>query len=79
MSDREKIIEIIKKKGTYNGKSLSFDYYVIQDEDFADALIAAGFGDVEEWKRRAEKAERNAAEWKNRVKALCKKLREVKE
>lgn len=58
MTDREKIIEIIKKNGTYNGKSLSFDYYVIQDEDLADALIAAGYGDVKEWKRRAEVAEK---------------------
>lgn len=39
MTDREKIIEIIKKKGTYNGKSLSFDYYVVQPDDLADALI----------------------------------------
>ena len=42
MVDREKIIEIIKKNGTYNGRSLSFDYYVIQPDELADALIAAG-------------------------------------
>lgn len=42
MTDREKIIEIIKRNGTYNGRSLSFDYYVIQPDDLADALIAAG-------------------------------------
>ena len=46
MTDREKIIEIIKKNGTYNGRSLSFDYYVIQPDDLADALSAAGIGDV---------------------------------
>ena len=42
MNDREKIIEIIKRNGTYNGRSLSFDYYVVQTDDLADALIAAG-------------------------------------
>ena len=48
MNDREKIIEIIKRNGTYNGRSLSFDYYVVQTDDLADALIAAGIGDVKE-------------------------------
>lgn len=56
MTDREKIIEIIKRNGTYNGRSLSFDYYVIQPDDLADALIAEGYGNVAEWKRRAEVA-----------------------
>lgn len=46
MTDREKIIKIIKKNGTYNGRSLSFDYYVVQLDDLADALIAAGIGDT---------------------------------
>lgn len=46
MTEREKIIEIIKRNGTYNGRSLSFDYYVIQPDDLADALIAAGIGDT---------------------------------
>lgn len=46
MTDREKIIKIIEKNGTYNGRSLSFDYYVIQPDDLADALIAAGIGDT---------------------------------
>lgn len=58
MTDKEKIIEIIKKNGTYNGRSLSFDYYVVQPDDLADALIKAGYGDVKEWKRRAEAAEK---------------------
>ena len=49
MTDREKIAEIIKKNGTYNGRSLSFDYYVIQPDDLADALIAAGIGDISKW------------------------------
>ena len=58
MKDREKIAEIIKKNGTYNGRSLSFDYYVIQPDDIADALTAAGFGDVTEWKEQVECAKR---------------------
>ena len=58
MTDREKIIKIIEKNGTYNGRSLSFDYYVIQPDDLADALTAAGFGDVTEWKEQVECAER---------------------
>lgn len=32
---------------------------------FADALIAAGIGDVAEWKRRAEAAEQKATVWKD--------------
>ena len=42
MDEREKIIKIIEKNGTYNGRSFSFDYYVIQPNDLADALIEAG-------------------------------------
>ena len=58
MKYREKIAEIIKKNGTYNGRSLSFDYYVVQPDDLATALIENGIGDIIEWKRRAEVAER---------------------
>lgn len=61
MTEKETIVKIIAKNGVYNGKSLSFDYYVIQPEELADALIKAGYGDVKAWKRRAEKAERDAA------------------
>ena len=58
MTGREKIIKIIEKNGTYNGRSFSFDYYVIQPDDIADALIAAGIGDVTEWKEKVECAKR---------------------
>lgn len=54
MTDKEKIIKIIEKNGVYNGRSLSFDYYVIQPDDLADALIEAGYGDVKEWKAKVE-------------------------
>lgn len=50
MKYREKIAEIIKKNGTYNGRSLSFDYYVVQPDDLAKALIAEGIGEVKETK-----------------------------
>ena len=59
MKYREKIAEIIKKNGTYNGRSLSFDYHVVQPDDLATALIENDIGDIIEWKRRAEVAERN--------------------
>lgn len=58
MDEREKIIKTIEKNGTYNGRSFSFDYYVIQPDDIADALIAAGIGDVTEWKEKVECAKR---------------------
>ena len=58
MKDRERIAEIIKKNGTYNGRSLSFDYYVVKPDDLADALIAANVGDVTEWKEKVECAKR---------------------
>lgn len=58
MTDREKIIKIIEKNGTYNGRSFSFDYYVIQPDDLADALLAANIGDVTEWKEKVECAKR---------------------
>lgn len=58
MTDRERIIKIIEKNGTYTGRSFSLDFYVIQSDDLADAIIAANIGDVTAWKERAEKAER---------------------
>ena len=56
---KAKIIEIIEKNGTYNGRSFSFDYYVICPDDIANAFIKNEIGDIAEWKRRAEVAERN--------------------
>lgn len=58
MTEREKIVKIIEKNGTYNGRSLSFDYYVVKPDDLADALIAANIGDVTEWKEKVECAKR---------------------
>ena len=69
MTEKDKIVEII----------LNTDVTERAADRIVNDLIENDIGDVKEWKRRAEEAERNAAEWKNRVKALCKKLREVKE
>lgn len=56
MTDKEKIIEIIAKNETYNGRSLSFDYYLIQPDDLINALIENNIGDVTEWKKKVEQA-----------------------
>lgn len=69
MTEKDKIVEII----------LNTDVTERAADRIADDLIENGIGDVKEWKRRAETAERNVTEWKNRVKALCTRLREVKE
>ena len=75
MKYREKMAEIIKRNGTYNGRSLSFDYYVIQPDDLADALIAAGIGDVKSWEISDADKERSSInyycemrEWKDKCK-----------
>lgn len=46
MTEQEKIIEIIKKNGTYNGRSMSFDYYVVRADDLAECLINEGIRDI---------------------------------
>ena len=51
---KEKIVKIIKQNGVYNGKSMHQDYYVVNGEELADALIAAGIGDVKEEKFEAD-------------------------
>ena len=57
MNERDKIIEIINSiipdRNVFYGER---EYTV---GDIADALLANGIGDVAEWKRRAEVAERN--------------------
>ena len=71
MTDREKIIEIIKsnEKAFFEEKVIKGNS--IHDNEFAerlaDALIENGYGNVAEWKRRAEKAERDVKEWKRRA------------
>lgn len=63
MNERDKIIEILKSndKAFFEEKVIKGNS--IHDNEFAerlaDALLANGIGDVAEWKRRAEVAERN--------------------
>lgn len=66
---KKKIKEILRKRMTELLGSCHTDEIPLTEEgaeailfyadEFADALIAAGYGDVKEWKRRAEVAERN--------------------
>lgn len=57
MSEKEKLIELIKQNGVYNGSSMGIEYYVVESEWLADTLIENGIGDIAEWKKRAEVAE----------------------
>lgn len=59
MTDREKIIEILKQTSDIWTKVESYSYIVSVDlGKIADALIEAGIGDVTEWKHCTEVAER---------------------
>lgn len=53
MNERDKIMDII------NATEISTELCKTDIEKFAEALIANGIDDVEEWKKRAEVAERN--------------------
>lgn len=59
MSEREKMIEAINSVQAYGIMSNAFGGDLpVTNEMLADALIAAGIGDISEWKHRAEVAER---------------------
>lgn len=68
MDERDKIIEIIRKRLTELSGSCQTDDIPLDKKsaeivkgfayELADAFIAAGIGDVAEWKKRAEVAER---------------------
>lgn len=98
MTEREKIINIIEQnKGcdvntTANCKECKYDKELVNYKGvgcsslrIADALIAAGFGDVTKWKERAEKekTEKNkwkctANDWKQRFESREKQLAELR-
>lgn len=61
MTDREKIIEIIKRWHYAQSRDMNgHTIWLVDDtERLADALIDSGYGNVAEWKRMAEVAERN--------------------
>lgn len=56
MNERDKIIEVINS--ILPGRNVFYGEREYTVGDIADALIANGYGDVSEWKRRAEVAER---------------------
>lgn len=58
---KKKIVDVLRDNREYKLQYYPDDNYtevVIDYEAIADALIAAGFGDVTEWKHRSEVAER---------------------
>ena len=79
---KRKIKEILRKRMTELLGSCHTDEIPLTEEgaeailfyadEFADALIAAGIGDVTEWKERAEKAEKERDEWKERAERMHK-------
>ena len=72
MTERERIIEALKRcekewlKEEFDLMARAHFPY-IEYIKLADALIAAGFGDVTEWKERAERMHKEALKYKQRV------------
>lgn len=61
MTEREKMIKVLRDNIEYELRDYPNEHYVgvtFNYGDIADALIAAGIGDVKETERRAEVAER---------------------
>ena len=69
MSEKEKLIELIKQNGVYNGSSMGIEYYVVEPEWLADTLIENGIGDISEWKAKAN-------DWKQRFESRDKQYNE---
>ena len=71
MTEREKMIEILKQTSDLWKEEESHGYIVSVDlGKIADALIAANIGDVTEWKERAERMHKEALKQKQRVSDL---------
>lgn len=78
MTDREKIIEILRASG--------YRYFITHEitnadealADTADALIADGCGDVSEWKRRVEVAEKERDEYRKSTRIALRALEIIK-
>lgn len=65
MTEREKIVEVLRDNIEYELRDYPDDHYVGVTFNYgaiADALIAANIGDVTKWKERAEKAENTLKE-----------------
>lgn len=68
MTEREKIIEILKQTSDLWKEEESHGYIVSVDlGKIADALIEAGIGDVTEWKERAERMHKEALKQKQLI------------
>lgn len=65
MTEREKIVEVLRDNIEYELRDYPDDHYVGVTFNYgamADALIAANIGDVTKWKERAERAENTLKE-----------------
>ena len=62
---KKKIVEIIQSVDFYDGLLYRYCIDIATADKLADALIAAGIGDVEEAEHRAEVAEQKATAWKD--------------
>lgn len=92
MTEREKMIAVIKQAFEEEGRMLKeqakrvFSGEIKKasqglpplDEFIADALIAAGIGDVTEWKERAEKAEKEREEYRKSTRIALKGIEILK-
>lgn len=61
MTEREKIVEVLRDNIEYELRDYPNDHYVGVTFNYgvmADALIAAGYGDVTKWKERAEEKDK---------------------
>lgn len=76
MTEKEKLIEIIKQNGTYNGRSMGVDYYVVDANWIAELIIKNGFGDVSEWKDKYQKEKSRADRWKQCAKNWAESFKE---
>ena len=74
---KEKIINTIKENGVYNGKSMHRDYYVVNDEELADALIAAGIGDVSDIRSLADNVMLSVVAHKAEVSSMEQRAKEA--
>ena len=73
MTEKGKLIELIKQNGVYNGRSMGIEYYVVKPEWLADTLIENGIGDISEWKEKYARLEKSELEkYKRALSCACK-------
>lgn len=64
MTEREKIVEIVLDTEITGIKLRNITGGISTANAIADALIGAGYGDMTEWKERADKAEKERDEYR---------------